>query len=136
MVAWLLGGAMVAVALSAFALIYTDSQSVRDGKPALRKAAVAMWLRLLMVGWVFFVLVPFAVPGGLDGEWAWISEQSLALRGALWALLLPWMVSLWLWQLTAVPVVLRFAGMVGIAVLTFYLGSQLIGPKRSRAARR
>ena len=125
---WLLLGSMVVVATGLLALVLTDSQKVRDEKPALRKAAVAMWLRILMVGWVMFALAPFAVPGGFDGEWAWIASQPTALRVAMWLLLLPWMLAVGLWQLP-VPAVLRVAGIVGIAVLTFYLGSRLIDAK-------
>jgi hypothetical protein len=128
---WLLLGAMIAVATGLLALVLTDAQRVRDEQPAFRKAAVAMWLRILMAGWVFFVLAPFAVPGGFDGEWAWIANQPVAMRGAMWVFLLPWMLALGAWQLV-LPAVMRVAAMVGIAVLTFYLGSQLIGPKRGR----
>lgn len=126
---WLLVGGMIAVVLGFLALAFTDAQRARDEKPELRKAAVAAWLRLLMVGWVFFVIVPFAVPGGLDGEWAWIASQPAAMRYAMWVLLLPWMLALGAWQLTS-PAVFRVAAMLAIAALTFYLGAQLIGPKR------
>jgi hypothetical protein len=131
---WLLLGSMIVVATGMLALILTDSQKVRDEKPAYRKAAVAMWLRILMVGWVMFVLAPFAVPGGFDGEWAWIASQPTALRVAMWVLLLPWMLAVGAWQLD-MPAVLRIAVMFGIAALTFYLGSQLIGPKVERVGK-
>jgi hypothetical protein len=125
---WLVLGAMILVATGLLALLLTSAQSVRDEKPQQRKAAVAMWLRILMAGWVFFLLLPF-VPGGFDGAWAWIASQSVAMRAAMWLLLLPWMLDLGAWQLE-VPAVLRVAAMLGIAVLTFYLGSLLIGPEQ------
>jgi len=129
---WLVLGSMIVVATGLLALILTDPQKVRDERPAHRKAAVAMWLRILMAGWVLFALLPLAVPGGLDGEWAWIASQPVAMRVAMWALLLPWMLAVGAWQLS-VPPVLRVAVIVGIAALTFYLGSLLIGPKRRRS---
>lgn len=122
-------GAMIAVLTGLFALLLTSPQSVQAEKPAQRKAAVAMWLRILMVGWVFFLLVPIAVPGGLDGAWAWIGSQSVALQGAMWVFMLPWMLAVGVWQL-ALPAVVRIAAMVGIAVLTLYLGSKLIGSEQ------
>jgi len=129
---WLVLGAMILVATGLLALLLTSPQSVQDGKPEQRKAAVAMWLRILMAGWVFFLLVPIAVPGGFDGAWAWIAAQSVAMRGAMWLLLLPWMLALGAWQLD-VPAILRVAAMVGIAVLTFYLASKLIPPSEGEA---
>jgi hypothetical protein len=126
---WLVLGAMILVATGLLALLLTSPRRVQDEKPEQRKAAVAMWLRILMAGWVFFLLVPFAVPGGFDGAWAWIASQSVAMRAAMWLFLLPWMLDLGAWQLE-VPAVLRVAAMLGIAVLTFYLGSLLIGPEQ------
>lgn len=126
---WLLLGAMIAVVTGLLALALTNPQKVRDERPALRKAAVAMWLRILIAGWIFFTLTIFAVPGGLSGEWAWIASQTVAMRVAMWVLLLPWMLSVGAWQLTAPPVV-RVGLIVGIAALTFFLALQLIAPKR------
>lgn len=126
---WLLLGAMIAVVTGLLALALTDAQKVRDEKPAFRKAAVAMWIRIMLAGWVFFALVPFAVPGGFDGEWAWIASQPLAMRVAMWVFLLPWMLAVGAWQLAVSPV-LRVAAIIGIAALTFFLALQLIGPKR------
>jgi hypothetical protein len=127
---WILLGSMIVVATGLLALILTDSQKVRDEKPEYRKAAVAMWLRILMAGWVLFALLPFAVPGGFDAEWTWVASQPAAMRVAMWALLLPWMLAGAAWQL-ALPPVIRVAAMFAIAALTFYLGSQLIGPKKA-----
>jgi len=126
---WILLGSMIVVATGLLALIMTDPQKVRDEKPEYRKAAVAMWLRILMAGWVLFALVPLAVPGGFDGEWAWIASQPVAMRAAMWVLLLPWMLAVGAWQL-ALPAVIRVAAMVGMAALTFYLGSRLIDSKK------
>ena len=126
---WLILGAMITVATGILALILTDSQKVRDDKPAFRKAAVAMWMRILMAGWVFFALAVFAVPGGLAGEWAWIASQPIVMRVAMWVLLLPWMLSVGVWQLAAPPLV-RAGLIVGIASFTFFLALQLLGPKK------
>lgn len=126
---WLILGAMIVAVTGFLALVLTDPQKVRDEKPEYRTAAVSMWLRILMAGWALYALVPLTVPGGFDGEWAWIAEQSVAMQVAMWAFLLPWMLALGAWQLPVLPV-LRIAAMLGIAVLTFYLALQLIGPKR------
>ena len=53
--------------------------------------------------------------------------SSVALRSAMWVFLLPWMLAVGAWQLE-VHALVRVAAIVGIAVLTFYLGSKLIGP--------
>ncbi|NTU71940.1 MAG: hypothetical protein HGB10_09010 [Coriobacteriia bacterium] len=122
---WLILGAMITTITGFLAIVLTNPQAAREKNPVARKAAVAMWLRILMAGWVFFVLMIFAVPGGLDGAWAWIGAQPIALQAAMWIFLLPWMLAVGAWQLP-LPDVIKAASGLGVAVLTFMASMRLI----------
>ena len=89
---------MVLVAACFVALAATDRASVRESRPGLRTASVAVWLVVVVVGWAVFAWFAVAAPGGLDGAWHWVRSQSLPMQIAMWALLLPWMLALWISQ--------------------------------------
>ena len=89
---------MALVAACFVALAVTDRASVREARPGLRAASVAVWLLVVVVGWAVFAWFAVSAPGGLDGAWHWARSQSLPMQVAMWALLLPWMLALWISQ--------------------------------------
>lgn len=120
----LLIASMVVVTIGFAALALTDSARARAARPGLRRAAVALWWVILVVGWGVFAWLALGTAGGLDVAAEWFADQSFAMRVGMWALLLPWTAALALWG-TGLAEFVRVAGVVAIAVLTFGLATRL-----------
>ena len=111
---------MLVVIAAFFALAVTERRSVAESRPGLRRAALIVWLVIVVVGWAVFGYLAFVAPGGLDAAWEWVRDQTLLYQIAMWLFLLPWMGALWISQ-TGWAEWLRVALIAGVALLTFVL---------------
>ena len=130
---WLVVGMVVVVACFV-ALAVTGRPAENGGPNPARRVVVAVWLAVVVAGWLAFAYTAVASPGGLDAAWEWVRGQSTIAQVAMWLLLLPYLIGLWLSQTSLAPW-LRVALIVGLAVGTVVLSAQSggVGKARGRA---
>ena len=116
---WLWVGMVVVIACF-FALALTTPRAGEQASTAARKLAVALWVAVIVAGWIAFAYLAFAAPGGLDAAWSWVRAQLLLVQIAMWLFLLPWMIGLWLWQTSLAPW-MRVLLIAGLALGTLLL---------------
>ncbi len=112
----------IAVVLTGWLLLLLTSASAElHTRSALRTIVMAVWLLIVTTGWgVFAYLAYGGAPGGLDGVWQWILDQTLVSRIAMWVALLPYMLGVWIWTF-AWAVWQKTAAIIALAAATFVL---------------
>ena len=111
---------MALVVACFFALALTDSKSARESKSGLRMLAVVAWFVIVVAGWLWLAYVASATPSGLEAAWSWVQDQSSIMQTAMWLFLLPWIIALWIWQMSW-AIWLRVVLIVGLALTTVAL---------------
>lgn len=111
---------MVLVLASIVLLVLGDLPAVRSRLPGLHRLARGLWLATVVAGWLAVGWVIVAYPGGVEAAWEWVFEQTVAVQGAMWLLLLPWMGALWVWN-ESWPLAVRTAIVIALAVGTLLL---------------
>lgn len=125
---------IVVVLVSFVAVAVTSYASIRVDHPRAERGAAALWMVVVVTGWLVFGYVAYTMPDGMDAMWQWAREQSGALQILMWLLLLPWVIALWIWQLPWAQW-MRVALIVGLAVVTVLM-SRRTPPAEQPSARR
>lgn len=78
------------------------------------------WAAFVVIGWAVFFYLMLTTPGGLDGMWSAVRSLPFLVQLAMWALLLPWMIALWIGQ-TAWPAWIRILLVAGLVWVTLVM---------------
>lgn len=106
--------------------------SVARSREGIHMLGVIAWAVFVVAGWIVFAYVAFATPGGLATAWSSVRSLPLVVQLLMWALLLPWMVALWVWS-TSWALWLRALLVVGLWWASMVLSiPQLVETFKSR----
>ncbi|MEW5989715.1 MAG: hypothetical protein AB1736_00010 [Chloroflexota bacterium] len=75
---------------------------------------------LFLVLWALSAYALVASQGSLDSVWAWSRSQHIVIQGAIWLLVLPLAIGLWVWE-SGWPLVIRLVLVVSIGAFNLWL---------------
>jgi len=110
------------------------------GRTLFGRMVKGLWSLALLAGWIAFAYLALGTPGGLEGAWAWVRVQPVAMQVAMWLFLLPYMVALWIgqsdWALWVKVVLIGFIAisLLGVASAPNKGGRPLKPRRREREA--
>ncbi len=94
-------------------------------------AGRTLWFTVVLLGWFLVAYVAVTAPGGLSGALLWISTLEPVYQIAMWLLLLPYMMAIWVWT-SSWELWMRVVG-VGILVALTLLAAR---PRATYSSRR
>jgi hypothetical protein len=75
---------------------------------------------LFAVLWALFAWALVANQGGLDSLWEWSRSQHIIVQGAIWLLVLPLAIGLWIWE-SGWPLLVRLVLVVSIGAWNLWM---------------
>lgn len=109
---------MALVVVGFLGLVVTEPRATTKSRPRLRAIAASFWTVIMIAGWAGVAYLTWGLSGGLAVAWAWVLTQPPVMQIAMWVLLLPWMITVAVWN-TPWPIYFR----QGLIVVTFLLSA-------------